>query len=378
MNNVEQKILAYGAELNPDSGQREKLRRLVVRYEDVDQLIDLADKEGLTCLFYKNFEKSGLLERLSPQKRERLQTTYYQTVGFNLNLIHELKEILQLVNHKNIRVVLLQGMDLIQQVYKDIGLRPMIDIDLWVLQKDFAGFIKILSNRGYQRDPVYPNTFRKGSTTFDLHTHILWADRIRACRFLLNKDEEHFYQRARLIDFQGQEAFCLDPYDQVLYLSLHVLKHYVNRLIWLVDIKGLVENWNGYEWKALINRAKDLGQEKPLSYIFLLLVNLLDFQLPTAAKQLADRKRPRVLEKRILRERIRGESLPFWAPVFLVSSEKGLYKRFAFIFESLFPRLEIMRQIFPDSMDRGLWQLYFMRVLEVLKRMVKRRGWKGE
>ena len=375
---IEQKILAYAAELNPDSGQREKLLDLVSSYEDVNQLIDLADKEGLTCLFYKNFEKAGLLETLSPHHRERLQSNYYQTAGFNLKLIHELKEILQRVNQENIHVVLLQGMDLIQQVYGDIGLRPMVDIDLWVLEKDFPGFTGILARRGYQRDPIYPNTFRKGSTTFDLHTHILWADRIRACRFLLNKGEEDIYQRARLIDFQGQEALCLNPYDQVVYLGLHALKHYVNRLIWLADIKGLVEQWNRSDWEALTNRAKELGQEKPLSYIFFLLVKLFDFKLPAAAQQLADRKRLHVLEKRILRERIKGGSLPFWAPVFLVSSEKGLHKRFTFLLESLFPRPEIMRQIFPDSMDRRLWQLYLMRVLELLKRIVKKRGWKGE
>jgi hypothetical protein len=371
MNNIEQKILAYGAELNPDSGQREKLRRLVSRYEDVDQLIDLANKEGLTCLFYKNFEKSGLLKTLSPQQRERLQSTYYQTAGFNLKLIHELKEILQILNQQNIRVVLLQGMDLIQQIYEDIGLRPMIDIDLWVLPKDYSGFIAILARRGYQKDPIYPNTFRKGPTTFDLHTHILWADRIRACKFLLNKDEEDIYQCARLIDLEGQAALCLSPYDQVLYLSLHALKHYLNRLIWLADIKGLVENWKRSDWEALMDRAKELGQEKTLCYIFFLLTNCFDFQLPTAAKRLMDRKRLHVLEKRILKARVIGESLPFWAPVFLVSSGKGLHKRFAFIFESLFPRPEIMRQIFPDSKDHKLWQLYLSRILEVLSRLVK-------
>lgn len=369
MHSIEQKILAYAAELNPDSDQHDRLRRLMSRYTDVDQLIDLADKEGLTCLFYRNLKKSGLLETLSPQQRERLQTSYYRTAGINVKLIHDLKEILYLVNQENIRLVLLQGMALLQQLYEDIGLRPMVDIDLWVLQKDYADFIAVLTSRGYQRDPIYPNTFRKGSTTFDLHTHILWADRIEARKLLLNKGEEDIYQRARLIDVEGQEALCLNPYDQVLYLSLHALKHRMNRLIWLADIKGLMENWNRTDWEALMNRAKELGQEKTLSYVFSLLVNLFDFQLPAEAHHLMERKRLHVLEKRILRKRITGGSLPFWAPVFLFSSEKGLRKRLTFIFESVFPRPEIMRQIFVDSTDRGLWQLYLMRVLQVLKRI---------
>jgi hypothetical protein len=82
MKTIEQKILAYAAELNPDSGHHEQLRHLVSRHKGVDQLIDLADKEGLTCLVYKNFKKSGLLETLKPQQRERLQTSYYKTKSF--------------------------------------------------------------------------------------------------------------------------------------------------------------------------------------------------------------------------------------------------------------------------------------------------------
>ena len=373
MNAVERKIMACAAELNPDFDHHERLGRLISQLSDVDQIIDLADKEGLTCLLYRNLEKSKLLETLSSQQRERLQTSYYRTAGINLKLTHDLREMLDLLNRKNIRVVLLQGMDLLQQLYEDIGLRPMIDIDLWVLQKDYVGLTSILTSQGYQRDPIYPNTFRKGSTTFDLHTHILWADRIQARKWLLNKNkgEEDIYQRARLIDFEGQEALCLSPADQVLYLGLHALKHHMNRLIWLVDIKCLLARWNRSDWKALITRAKELGQQKTLSHILFLLENLFDFQLPAEAHQVMQRKRLHVLEKRILRKRVAGASLPFWAPVFLFSSEIGLRHRFLFIFENVFPRPEIMRQIFVDPTDRRLWQLYLKRVLELLKRLIR-------
>ena len=369
MQSIEQKILAYAAELNPEEKHHERLRRVISRCIDLDQLIDRADREGLTCLFYKNLEKSGLLEIFGPEQRERLQTSYYQTAGINLKLIHDLKEVLALSSRENIRVVLLQGMDLLQQVYEDIGLRPMTDIDLWVLQKDYAGLIAILASQGYQRDPIYPNTFRKGSTTFDLHTHILWADRIEARKLLLNKGEEEIYQHTRRIDLEGQEALCLSSYDQVLYLFLHALKHHMNRLIWLVDIKGILEHWNRSDWEALMNRAKELGQEKTLSYLFFILVRLFEFQLTPQAQQLMAKKRLHLLEKKVLRERIRGDSLPLWAPVFLFSSEKGLRKRFSFIVESIFPKPEIMRQMFADSSDRKIWQLYFMRVLEFIRRI---------
>ena len=365
MPSIEQKILACSTELNPNPYQQQRMRHLMSHDMDVDQLIDMAINEGLAGLLYRSLMKSGMLETLDHRQRETLQSLYYQTVVLNLNLIRDLKGVLHLLNQKKIQVVLLQGIALMQQIYDDIGLRPMTDIDLWVLQNDYPGLTSILSSQGFQRDPTYPNTFTKGATTFDLHTHILWADRIKARKLLLTKGQEHIYHETRIIRFEGQEVLCLSQFDQVLYLSLHALKHDVNRLIWLVDIKNLLADWTRSDWEALMNRARGLGQEKIISYIFFLLLHLFDFHLPLQARQLLERKRLHFLEKKVLRERIKRDTLPIWASLVLFSSGKGLRRRFSFILETLFPRPEILRQIFVASPDCKVWQLYWKRVLQL-------------
>jgi hypothetical protein len=304
------------------------------------------------------------LESLSHEQKERLQTLYYQTVLSNSKLIQDLKEILHLLDKKNIRVVLLQGIALLLPIYDDIGLRPLTDIDLWVLQKDYDGLISILGSQGYERDHLYPNTFRKDSTIFDLHTQIPWADRIKARKMLLAKSQEHIYSETQVAEFEGQEVLCLSQYDQVLFLGLHALKHNVSRLIWIADIKSLLADWKGSEWEALINRAGELGQEKTLIYIFFLL-RLFDFRLPQAASRLLERKRLRFLEKKALEERIKRDSLPIWSPLLLVSSGRGLKGRFSLILETLFPSPEILRQVFPDSADRKVWVLYLKRIVQL-------------
>ena len=368
MDTIKRKILACATEVNPNSYQQQRMRHLMSHDIDVDDLINMSIKEGLSGLLYKGLVKSGMLETLEHGQRERLKSLYYQAVAFNLNLIHELREVLCLLNREKIQVVLLQGIALMQQIYDDIGLRPMTDIDLWVLQKHYPGLIRILSGQGFQRDPVYPNTFRKGSTTFDIHTHILWADRIKARELLLTRSQEHIYHDTRIIHFEGQEVLCLSQYDQVLYLSLHALKHDVNRLIWLVDIKGLLADWKRSDWEALLNRARELGQEKTILYIFFLLLHLFDFRPPLEARQLLEMKRIHFLEKRVLRERIKKDSLPIWASLILFSSGKGLQKRFSFILETLFPRPEILRQVFEHASPRHKpWQLYCMRVLQLVR-----------
>jgi hypothetical protein len=365
MTSAEQKILACATELNPDSNQQKKMRELMSRDVDVDHLISLAYREGMAGLLYKNLMKSGALENLGREQIERLQTLYYQTVLSNQKLIQDLKETLHLLDKKEIKVVLLQGIALLLPIYDDIGLRPLTDIDLWVLQKDYASLINILSSQGYERDHLYPNTFRKGSTIFDLHTQIPWADRIKASKMLLAKSQEDIYYEAQVADFEGQEVLCLSQYDQVLFLGLHALKHNVSRLVWLVDIKSLLAPWKNSDWEALINRAGELGQKKTLLYIFFL-IRLFDFELPSEAHRLLERKRLGFLEKKALEERIKRDSLPIWSPLLLISSRKGLKTRFFFILETLFPRPEILRQVFPDSADRKVWELYLKRVVQLL------------
>jgi hypothetical protein len=366
MTTIEQQVLALSAELNPDSLKQQRLRNLIANDLDSDHLINIAIKEGLVCLLYKNLNQSGGLKPFSKDQRKRIELLYHQTAGFNLRLIYDLRDVLGRLNQNKIQVVLLQGIVLLQQVYEDIGLRPMTDIDLWVLERNYPRMTDILESSGYRKDPLYPNTYRKGTTTLDLHTHILGGERIKARSMLLKKNQDYIYADTRVMTFEGCKALCLSPYDQVLYLGLHALKHNINRLIWLVDIKGLLAGWNMSDWQALMDRAEKLGQEKSLSCIFFLLRHLLDFYPPDEVRQFMEMDRIGFLTKRLLEQRIKKGSLPVWAPIFLFSPGKIGPGSLTFIFETLFPREEVLRQVFADFPDLKVWQLYWMRILQLL------------
>ena len=368
MNSIERKILSRLGASKPDLHHQKQIRQLLSQSADVDHLIGTALKEGIAGLLYKYLLEAELLQTLSVEYEKKLESIYYQILYANLKLTHALKTVLHQFSQNNIQVVLLQGIDLIQQVYKDLGLRPMTDIDFWVLPKDYTALIPILISQGFERTPLYPNTFRKDSIIFDIHTHILWADRIPARRLLIRKGEEDIYRKTGWIDVEGQSARCLDPYDQVIYLSLHVLKHYANRLIWLVDIKSIVVQWDETNWVSFMNRAKELGQERTVAYVFFLLSLLLDFQPPPHARRLLQGHKLSVLEKKILRKRIDQKALPLWAPVFLFASGMELRNRLKFTFQSIFPNPKTLRQVFAGSPELKVWELYGKRILQAFGR----------
>jgi len=374
MHSPELKILALVATANGDPGEDPQLGNLISQGVDVDLLVEMARKEGLAGLLYRGLQQSDLLKSLENGHRARLQSLYYGTAATNLKLTHEFKRVLQLANREKIPIVLLQGIALLRQVYPDPGLRPITDIDLWILPRDLSRLAPMLVSLGYEQDPFYPTTFKKEAVIFDLHPHLLWADRVRALGLLLPGSQEDLYHSTRLVDFEGEPVFSLGPSDQVIHLILHALKHGVSRLIWLVDIARLLARWNSTEWEELFNRARELGQEQAVSQALFLLAELLDFQPLPQTGRIPNACRIDPLVKSILRGRVLGAPLPRWAYPVLLSSGKSWPIRLAVILESLFPRPGILRQVFPDSPTCGAWGLYARRVAQLVAMMMGRQG----
>lgn len=358
MKEMREKTLALAEALDPS-----KLRKKLIPIDS--RLIEQAVREGVAGILYKSLLASGHFESLDHVHKETLQTFYYGTIRMNLRLLHALKQVLFHANQRGLAVVVLQGMDLLNDPYEDIGHRPMTDIDLFISRENREGIIQVLGTQGYERDAIYPGTFKQGAILFDLHTHILWADRIRARKLLLGRNEKPLMRDLREIEIEGEKALCLSPCDQVLYLSLHAFKHRVARLIWLVDIKRILERWKVDDWERLVQRAEDLRQQRTLMYILFLLDRVFHFRGPRGALQGLQKRRLSPLEKKILRERVRAGALPAWGPVFLFSSGFGFLNRLRFLFENLFPSPEVLKQVFPSPPGLRPWQLYCKRALQL-------------
>ena len=365
MQSNEQNIMVWTANPNPDEEHLQRIRGGMSTILDTNHLIDLALKEGMAGFLYKNLLKAGLLETIDLRHKQRLYDVYYLTIRHNLKLIHALNEILGAISQRKIQVVLMQGISLLQQVYRDIGLRPMTDMDLWILPQNYSCLVDCLCEQGYVRNSLYPDTFSKGEIMLDVHTHILWADRIRNRDLLLNKCQEAIFNNARVINNEQTAALCLSPEDQFLYLSLHALKHNLERLIWLVDIKSLVACWDLSAWQALLKRAEELGHTSTMNYMLYVLNNIFSLKLPAKIVALHDEWRPNFFERKVLGLRVRGRSIPTWTQLILISAGRGLRQRLPLVLETLFPRPKILKQVFANAPQLSVRQLYWKRLLQI-------------
>ena len=200
----------------------------------------------------------------------------------------------------------------------------------------------------------------------DLNTHIIWADRLKSRRMLLKTSQEAVFRNCQMIDFEGEQAYCLSQVDQIIYLSLHAIKHYADRLIWLVDIKNLLQDWQEADWDLFDARCEELGQKRAVYYIMCLLTQLFGCPAPSNLRESLNINALSRLERKILENRLNGRPLPAWSPMLLFTSGKEFYKQVAFIFESLFPRPAILRQVFPNNADMKSWQLYLKRAVQLV------------
>jgi len=251
-------------------------------------------------------------------------------------------------------------MALLETLYGDPGLRATGDIDVWVAGGDRKILVHALELEGYAPEPFYPDTFRRGTTAIDIHTHLLGTERIRAREAILAGGEAPMLAGRRATSF-GATITRLGPPQEVLLLTLHLMKHNADRLLWLIEINELVAAFGDDDWQQLVTLADAMAQTPSLARVAYLASLLLPHTAARSLRNLAAANPPRGLHARALRQRGRRGALPVWGPLLFFSSQRGVWGRAASILETLFPRPEVLRQVFRDA-ETSAWRLYLRRV----------------
>ena len=362
---TDQQVLARSAlgYFYPDRDQATVfIRRLAS--QPTNCLVETAVHQGVSGLIYRNLCNLGVLDMIPAPKRHYLRRVYLATAARNISRQNDLVEILALTNKHDIPIVLLKGASLLHSVYKDPGLRPMEDIDLWIMPEQSCRLYRILQRLGYEKDPLYPEKFRKSQTVLDIRTHLLDADRIRSRKRLLGMDQRNIFNDSVPLKIDKVRAHQLNGADQVLFLGIHALKHDISRLIWLVDMLGVTSSWEESCWLELDQRAAKWGQHRTLAYNRYLIHRI--FGIAFKGRHQTKNDSFNVLERFALKRRINKKALPPWSPLVLFATKKGLSSRFHYILETLFPRPAILRQTFYQHARSSPLTLYLLRAAQLL------------
>jgi len=333
----------------------------------------IAEMEGVAGLFYINLRNSGILAAIPTSIRDSLEKIYNDTRRYTADILEEANRLSARFKEAGIKVVALQGLSLLS-VYGDPGLRLLGDIDLMVRPKQKENIKRILREAGYHNSmALYPNIFFKNSFCIDIHTHVLNLERIKSRRQIFPSDLNAMWDMAVPLFDQAGHLFILDPYDNIIALAAHALKHGYSRLIWLVDIyESLLMLRNNTDWdNVIIERARLWRQEKILLYSIILVENIFGMKVPFRVRKDLGVNKLNIIERRLLLRKIRGTAGREIFNLLWLCNIKGVANKIDFLKEIVFPRNDILAQIHDDSFPHIKGLTYAKRFGEVFKRVCK-------
>ena len=250
---------------------------------DWESLVDWALRFKVRGLFYREIKSRNFPNELIPvDVINRLKEAYRNLATMNTSLFFDFLKVLRSLADYQLPVIALRGLSLAKNIYGDIALRPMSDIDLLVKEEDLVRAGRILLTLGYQQYfPAWESVLKiyhhlppftnKSGTIIELHWNIVTPDSP------IKVDLDGLWERACLIKVDNVEVRAFSPEDLFLHLCIHACVHLQTGidLIPFCDIAGLIKtSGDKIDWQIVIERATRWGGQKCV-YLMLLLVREL-------------------------------------------------------------------------------------------------------
>lgn len=105
------------------------LTLLSTKISDWGFFLQTAVKHGVASIIYHTLKRYSLTDLIPLDVRDQLKKFFYGVASHNLNLLQMVEKAAGLTDEK---IVLLKGIDLVESLYPNIGIRAMQDIDILV------------------------------------------------------------------------------------------------------------------------------------------------------------------------------------------------------------------------------------------------------
>jgi hypothetical protein len=257
-----------------------ELRATAATYTEVDwrMLAEVARREGMAPLVFQHLASAGLLGAPPPTVVSDLKRDYAVSLVGNRVLWRELRALMQAFAALGCDAVPLKGVSLAIRAYSTPALRPAGDTDLLVPPSAVMRCAEALASLGYApragserltgshamrfQELVFT---RARKPLVELHTTLT-----RAASYRRSLPLSEVWSRTQHFTVDGITLRRLHPYDEVLYLCLHLAaQHNFDRLIWLVDITQLLSRLpNTWDWDEFARQVVARGAATPVTLTF--------------------------------------------------------------------------------------------------------------
>ncbi|MBL7196658.1 MAG: nucleotidyltransferase family protein [Candidatus Omnitrophica bacterium] len=277
-NSLENIFLIYCSRIAINDEIKERLKTLASSGLDWLSLIYKARRQGVAQFLYFHLSRLQEIWSVIPEElKNKLKQSYQSILIRNWSTQIELQKVVSLLNHAQIQVIVLKGASLLGTVYKNIGLRPMVDVDLLVERKDFSKIKSILHQAGYQKadnlDQESLEKFggeirlcKKGRLSLDIHSNLSQYERFGNI-FRIDMDGE-IWNKSKTYKAPVGELRILNPSHLIMHLCMHqAIAHYFAGLFRFCDLRETVLTYQqDIDWHDLILKVERYKIKKIVYY----------------------------------------------------------------------------------------------------------------
>ena len=225
-----------------------------------NRAVDAAVLHQCAPLYRERLSELGLLHCLPGEAQDRLTQIARETALSNLQGLHQLHELMALLQQRA-PLLVLKGGYLARACYRDISLRPMRDLDVLARPGDVAMISEVIRGLGYEQDRRFeeawsqlhqePAFMKRGALPVELHRSLLDNETV------FGIDYDGLWARAvPAKDIPG--LLYMAPEDQLVHLCLHA--GYCNGLdigLYAFNDIAMMAAASGLSWPLLVERAQE-------------------------------------------------------------------------------------------------------------------------
>lgn len=357
---LEEEFLIAVSHLHPelDSVKKSKITGLCREPLNWGYLIRRAVEEGVDSLLYYNLKKitQGLNPPCPPfikgSAGELLSAQYYSNLISNIHLLDEFYEVLKRLHQMGIQVILLKGVFLIEGIYKNIGLRPMSDVDILVRKESLPPIMREMEEMGYHITPHGHLGYLKDGafpSVIDFHWDIWFPE------------TDDLWKRCVGIMMRDISVYTLDYEDMLMYMCAHQsIHHGMHRLIWLCDIHEFIHAFaDRIHWDIFVKRVRDYHIGIPLYYTLSYTQRLFKTEIPSSVLEAFKPLKPNSLKAEIFKKTTVNHYTVDVGHMLYLLLLKGFRNRFVYLMHYIFPERDFIVKRY--SVSKGyIGYFYFL------------------
>lgn len=303
---AEDQLLVVCSQTALDASARAAARALLARELDWEYIVETAIRHNVAPLFYHGLSQATAgnerATRVPTARRVELQRLHDGNRARNQRLYRVIREIAEAFARAGIQAMGLKDVQLAREVYPDLALRPMGDIDLLIHREDYGLAREVLGSLGFAPLPhpdipftlkyAWAHHFRRDrdNVWIDLQWNVVQREWDAYGEGNFDYEIERLWRGTRPMSFDGATLLAPRPEDMLLHLCQHLEGHAYAELVLFCDIAELLrhaERGERLDWAYVAELARKYRAEATVYYVLYLVERL--FGIPRPAQLMEGR-----------------------------------------------------------------------------------------